>query len=406
MPAPISHIAATPSGSVIAACDEIGMFYSDDDGNKKWTLLSLPFGSKNNRITALSALGNNVFAGTLRGDVFMSSDGGKNWTLKPILTFTDSILAFATSPTNDYFFYISAGAVVYKAKYSGGISVQPIGAVNGGKLFTSLALYSGNGNDSILIGGTLKNGLWIRHDGPWNQVSAVQSTSSVFSVASTPVGVYCTTNNSIFYSANGSQWNTVSNFPNGILSYDAQRHALIAANPLDSVININDTFLKAVPVASIPVKSVHDISAANNNIFAATDSGVYELPANSDHWQFRFSQSVLHTVQKEFPGDIVLLRSRTGNNTIDSSWQADTLMTQLLPPIPITARIVGHLDQVKMNDSTTYSDVIEIRYASEVAGQPAPSVPYWDILYAKNVGPIIIFQISDSVKTRKIYRSR
>ena len=402
---PISHVVATSAGTVVSACDEVGLFYSDDAANKSWTPLSLPFGSKNNRITALSAHGNNIFAGTLHGDVFMSSDRGKNWTLKPIVTFTDSVLAFATSSTDDNFIYISAGAAVYKAKYSGSISVQRIGASNGGKLFTSLAVYSGNSNDSILIGGTLGNGLWVRHDGAWNQISGIPGTSFIFSVASAPVGVYCTTNKSIYYSGNGTQWNPISNLSYGILSYDAQRHSVVASNPFDSVININDTFLKAEPLASIPVKSLHDISASNNNIFAATDSGLYELAAYSDHWQFRFSQFILRSVPKEFPGDIVLLRSRTGNYTIDSSWQADTLMTQSFPPIPITARIIGHLDQVKMNDSTIYSDVIEIRYASEVAGQPASSVPYWDILYAKNVGPIIIFQISNSIKTRKIYRS-
>ncbi len=403
--APISHVVTTEKGTVIAACDEIGLFYSSDGNN--WTPLALPFGSKNNRITALAVHGSNVFAGTLSGLVYMSRDNGLTWGSSPIQIFKDSILAFASATTDISPLYISVGGSVYKTPSPGTIPATPIGASNGGKLFTSLALYSGNNSDSVLYGGTLGSGLWVRHDGAWNQVPGVPSTSFVFSVSATPTTVYCATNKFIYSSGNGTQWSVISTLPYGILSYDGNRHGVIAANPFDSVVLYNDSNPGVESLPSLPVKSLHDLSAANFRSFAATDSGVYELSSiNTKHWLRIFSPSVTRSVTKEFPGDIVLLRSRTGNNTLDSSWQADTIITKSLPPIPITARIIGHLDQVKMSDSTTYSDVIEIRYASEVAGQPAASVPYWDILYAKNVGPIIIFQISNSVKTRKIYRSR
>ncbi len=402
--APISHVVATENGSVIAACDEVGLFYST---NGSWTPLVLPFGLKNNRITALAAHGKNVFAGTLSGLVYMSQDNGASWGPNPIQVFKDSILAFASSTTDISTLYISVGAAVYKTPSPGTIPATPIGASNGGKLFTSLALYSGSNTDSILYGGTLGSGLWVRHDGAWNQIPGVPATSFVFSVSATPVSVYCATNKFIYSSGNGTQWNVASNIPYGILSYDAQRHGIIAANPLDSVILFSDSNTKIESLPSLPVKFLHDLSAANFRSFAATDSGVYELSSiNPDHWLRVFTQRITHSVAREFPGDIVLLRSRIGNTTIDSSWQADTILANSLPPIPVTARIIGHLDQVKMSDSSTYSDVIEIRYASESAGQLIPSVPYWDILYAKNVGPIIILQISDSIKTRKIYRSR
>ena len=407
VPTPISHVVTTLSGSVVATCDELGVFYSPD--GKTWTAISLPFGAKNNRVTALTAQGKNVFAGTLSGSVYMSTNYGKDWVSKPILQFADSILTFASNPFSSTL-YISVRDTVYKTETTGSISAKPYGGGNDGKLFTSLAFFVGNSIDSVLIGGTFGNGLWYKlRDGNWNSIISIPTTTNVNSLASTSIGVYCATRQTLFYSPNGSKWGQVPGltFPYGILSYDDQRHTLIAANQLDSVIAINDTTLKPVPLASIPVKVLHDISASNFHSYAATDSGLYQLSTtNLDHWLRIFTPKTMRTVAKEFPGEIVLLRSRTGNSTIDSSWQADTLLTPSLPPFPITARIVGHLDQVRMNDSTTYNDVIEVRYSYEVAGQPAPSVPYWDIFFTKDKGPIIIYQISNSVKTRKIYRSR
>ena len=405
--APISHVFAASSGSVIASCDELGMYYSPDAG-VTWTLLSVPFGSKNNRITALTGRGKNIFAGTLSGLVFMSTDEGRDWTSKPILQFSDSILAFATDPSSSVL-YISAHDTVYKTEALSYISAKPIGASNGGKLFTSLAYFIGNSVDTALIGGTLGNGLWFKlRDGSWNPITAIPNGTYVTSLATTPHGVYCATTNLIFFSTNGTKWGQIqASIPYGILCYDDQRRALIAANPLDSVIIIRDTATRMEPLPSLHVKYLHDISSANSRSFAATDSGLYELSSiNPDHWLRVFTPSVLRSLPKEFPGEIVLLRSRTGSVSIDSSWQVDTLISQAGISYPITARIISHLDQVTMADSTKYTDVIEVRYSYEVAGQPIPLVPYWDIFFTKDKGPIIIYQISNSVKSRKIYRSQ
>jgi hypothetical protein len=406
---PVRHVLVTPSNSVIATSDSAGLYYSSD-GNS-WTHIQVNFGSKDNPVTALGANARGVFAGTSNGSVFMSTDGGNTWGSNPIMpVLHDSIFAFATETYNRYSpsLYISCNDTVYHTDSPGSILPKPVFASNLGNRFSSLTLFTGNGVDTLLIGGTSGNGLWQMANGKgWARVSGLPTTAFVNSVVATTTGLYCSTTTAIYQSVNGTMWTAVTgSIPSAILAFDGA--STIAVNPAGSAIILRDSFSSASPLPTFPQKSLHDITALSPKCYAATDSGIYVDTTNNKQfgWHRIFSATgSSHYVSKELPGEMILLRSRTGSISLDSSWQADTLLYST-QTIPITGRIVGHFDQITMPDSTKYTDVIEVRYGSEVANQLSAYIPYWDMYFARNKGPIIIYQISGSAKTTKIYRSK
>jgi hypothetical protein len=403
-PASVRHILAVSANNIIATTATLGIHFSTDAG-KSWQQLYTNFGGASNPVTALTSDGQGrVFAGAEDGSVYLTDNFGSNWNL--IKKFPNSILALAANPNSPYELFISARDTVYY--YAGG-SVYPINASNSTNFFSSLA-YSISGADSILMGGTTGNGLWYYtiREKTWHQASTIPST--VHSVISTPLGLYCSAESSIYYSQDAINWTVISqSVPNAVLTYDAIRHAVIAANSLGSVISISADSVQSVKtIASIPVQPVNDLSAYNSNYFAATDSGIYSMYSSQNGW-LRGTDNIggTHTDSIKSAGEIVLLHSNTGGVSIDSNWEACTMFKYPTSiPITVTARILGHLDSLSISGKT-YVDVIGVRYASELTpSNVAPTIPYWVVYYGKNEGPLVISQILGTATLSKAIRQR
>lgn len=94
-------------------------------------------------------------------------------------------------------------------------------------------------------------------------------------------------------------------------------------------------------------------------------------------------------------GGLVLLRNTLFEN--DSSWRAGTLVTAGHQFYGITARVLGHLDSLRVTPasgaSISYPDVIMVRYAHELSGENLDTIPYWIIYYAKAKGPVMFDNI-------------
>jgi len=411
--APINHIIAT-AGGFVAASDSGHLWYSKDGSAA--ALLSVNFGSKDNLVTSFAVQGSVVFAGTRRGDVYLSNDGGANWGSSPIQQFKAAISAFAVDPIGQGSrnqLYISAADTVYLTDYPGAITARPLSSGNTLRLFfTSIALAPTYGTDSTIYGGTASQGLWMKPpSGKWSQVtSGIPATASVTSLAGTTNNIFCATNSGIYTIANATQWTQLPGSTlYAMLSYDLLRSTVFGANSSGEAFIIPDSFsVREIALASLTLKPVHDISATNAYYcFAATDSGVYRLSLNSSGpWARVLSGRFPRSSTKDMPGEIVLLRARAGSTSLDSSWQADTLVSSGGLSFPITARILAHLDSLTAGGKT-YSDIIAVRYAYEPSpGTYLDTTPYWVIYYAKNEGPIYVVETYGPKTLSKAIRQR
>jgi hypothetical protein len=409
-PISFTHILAVPDISVVATT-ETGVYYSPDTG-KSWTQFSVPFGSNRDTVTALTYIGQYVFAGTSSGDIYQSTTSGATWSHSTISSFHNPILAIATDP-NSFSLFISAGQAVYSWEIGG---AQPVPILsNSLKTFTSLAFSLDSIDSNILVGGTVNDGLWYRaigsKDSAWHQVTNTpEKNASVKSLISTSQGFYCSTTTNIYATVGGMDWKppTPSAFPNAILTYDLHLHQVIAANHGGSILKISDDLNHKIITSTprIPSNSVNDISALYPNYYAATDSGIFRMATGGQTWQPVFGSGDFFADTIKLAGEISLLHSVTGSNSSDSSWAADTLINNnTKSTFPFTARLIDHFSSIMMPDSTSYNDVIEVQYTA--GGTNQVGIPAGcQIFYAKDVGPIIIREIYANFVIRRIYRLR
>ncbi|MEP7234962.1 MAG: hypothetical protein ABI778_06670 [Ignavibacteriota bacterium] len=399
-PLAFKHILAV-SGLKIVAASETGLFYSADSG-MSWSQVGTAYFNTADKINALCAIGDQVFAGTSHGILYFSTTSGASWNQMSIPKFSAPILALACDPLGQRV-YVSIKDSVFSLSSNGGVRPTPFGS-GIGRSFTSLA-YTVN-SQSFLLGGTDSSGLWYNlNDSDWVRSLAFQPTSRIRSVLATPGGYYCSTPSTIFASVDGFAWKPVSGFINGLLAYDAKSQSVIAANRNDSAIFISDNQLHQIGEArSIPDAAVNDVTASASNFLAATDNGIFRMQGAKGTWVPVFGNGGMVTDTIKSPGKFTMLHNFSGSVAGDSSWLACTLFhIPSTNPIVITARIIGHLDSLSAAGKT-YSDVIAVRYANELAADKiSTNIPHWIIYFARSEGAIIISQyIGDKLLTSAI----
>lgn len=403
---PFNHILALSGSSVIASNDS-GIYLSKGSTWVKISQSSLKLGET---VTLFAASGSRIYAATSQGLLNVSSNGGNTWSLLTSKFYPNKILALAPDPSTGYLF-ISVNNHVFKL--SGTIVDTLQSFLN--LQFTSLAYLAADSSRalSVLVGGTNDRGLYYRQfspsslDSDWSAVSGVSTKNIRSLVAASPdVGVFCSAGKSIDSSSDGIFWNVASANDTGMLVYDVTKANVISWTKQGQFQYVAANTTKQIP--QFHPRSINDFSAADGNYFVATDSGIYsDIYPNTNWNSFSSGLGISSTRGSDIPGSIVLLHSHTGGISPDSSWLAGTLVnTNQNMEFPITARIIGHLDQVTMPDSTKYPDVIEVQYSYEVNSKPSTIPPYWLIYYAKGIGPIIIDEVSGTVFTHKIYRRK
>ncbi|MDP4220013.1 MAG: hypothetical protein Q8896_06210 [Bacteroidota bacterium] len=413
---PVSHIISIPNTTtVVAATESNGVFFSDDGGLSWQKSTSQTFGD-NNPITCFAVVNGMIYAGTYQGTLFYSTDGSV-WSPAGSYASGRPIVALASNPLSDAL-YVSIGDSVYR-------TTQPR-AAKGGQLvskrpvnITTMAFIVGD-NDSnqrseFLFGGNYRSGTgtllsWEWPSGhDWTMAELTQPNFVSSLLATSGQRVYCSADSAVFFCDTLRKWTRISltDIGNGILAYDygsqSNRNTLVEAGGrflvLDEFAKLSgsspSTFSKSV---------IHDITVVNSKYLLATDLGVYSNYYNTSTWDpssLNLSSTRMDSIS--IPGKIVLLRSRSGSVALDSSWEACTLFSNqnLNVPIPITGRIIGHLDSLTIG-TKSYSDVLAVRYAAELTANSLAPHPYWVIYFGRSAGPLIISQM---IGTRTLSRA-
>ena len=142
---------AVSGTNLFAGTDRGGLFLSTNNGTS-WTAAST--GLTNTDVQALAVSGTNLFAGTSGGGVFLSTNNGTSWTAANTgLTNTD-VQALAVSGTN--FFAGTDGGGVFLSTNNG----TSWTAVNTGLTYTDVLSLAVSGTN--LFAGTSGGGVWRR----------------------------------------------------------------------------------------------------------------------------------------------------------------------------------------------------------------------------------------------------
>jgi len=397
IPFPIHHIIAS-SNIVVASNDSLGIFYSSNKG-QSWSVAAKTLFSRTNFVTAFTLWGSNIFAGTSSGNLYYTSIAdGSTWTQAPKSQY-GAIIALAASSNA---LYVTDGSHIYRTGNiaNPGVLLSP----NPSYTVTSLALSDSTINTKEIIVAGTDGGVYYRTlDSDWNR--ALIDVASIREVISTPNGnFYCSTmydsvNYGIYSSLNGlrATWVKRDTLPDAVLAFDGTNIIAATTSGVVHTMNNNTNFVINPGVLQT---GIYDLSASGNNYFAATSQGVYVSTDNGKGWDlFSNGISTSHFTYSESPGDIILLHA-TGSS-FDSSWAACTMLNyQSKVLFGITGRILGHLDSLAIGGKT-YADIIEVQYANEIAGAVNTLVPYLQIFYSKNEGPVLIYQYPVSTSATK-----
>jgi hypothetical protein len=409
VPIPINHIIATTSNSIVVSNDSLGIYFSTDAG-ATWTHSAnseKTFG-KSTYVTSFAVYSGNVYALNKSESLYYSSDNGSSWQLTGFnskgtaMTSTASGL-FVTDGSNIYLLQSPTGNLTkFTSKQT---SFQ----------ITSLAVATID-SSKVFIGATGTGALYYWQDtalGTSDWIRASDSITSVRMVIATPLGhFYCSTmsgnGGKIYSSETGRFWSLRdTGMSYAMLTYCTNQ--VVAVSPSGAVHTLSDQspYLSGKPVASLSGVSVNDLSGLGSNCYAATTGGIALSKDAGSNWSFSSTGvSSTHYTITESPGSIVLLHTKGGS--FDSSWQACTMFkNQTTIPIVITGRIVSRLDSLSIGGKT-YPDILEARYSNETAGVLNTIDPYFDIFFAKNQGPVLIYEFvnlsAPTQASQKIFR--
>jgi len=205
----------------------------------QWRQINGPF---DGRINVIVINGNNIFAGTYGGGVFLSGDNGENWeAVNTGLPANSNILSLSIS-----------GTTIFAGTNSGVFSSADNGSnwteVNTG-LPASTTVYSLAVENNNIFAGTSKGMyLSVNNGSNWTEVNTgLPANSFVKCITIKNATIFAGTNNGVFSSVdNGGNWVEANN--------------------------------------GLPVYTVFSLISSGNNLYAGTYDGVYFSEDNGNNW--------------------------------------------------------------------------------------------------------------------------
>lgn len=404
---PLEHIIA--KGTTILASGKTGLFVSTDAG-KNWVTVTAATNGFDGTVSAFAVMGDLFYAGTSSGLVYESGNGISWKSVSARLS--GGVTALSGSAELHTLYIATSSGTVYEFLQNKQSVVQ-LPASEMTPVFSSLAFsIISTKQQYVLVGGTRDSGLfyYLLSDSIWRPVDSGKFIPiSITSLVSTPHNlIFAGTSSGVLFSQDGMTWSLYDQSKvNARLTYDSYSQYVIATDAKGVTDELKDTSVGVKTITylgALASGSVSEITASSSNLYAATDLGVFITKSGTKSWQLSTSSpTAIKDSNVAAAGAITLLHSEP-IATPDSSWSAGQVLKygQKLP-FTLTAKIVGTLNSgVVMPDSTKYPNVIEVQYSFGVAG--STPIPYWQIYYAKDIGPIIIHQLLGSTITRKIYR--
>jgi len=203
----ISHVALDPRSNSGFACSRDGLWQTQDNGHS-WTRADTGLQGRVNVVVFHPVDSRTVFAGSARGDLFRSDDGGRTW--KQWASLKRAIYTIAVHPTYPERVYVGAWDGVYSTS-DGGISWQQRNQGLGSVPIEALVL--DEQDPRVLWAGNTFDGVYMSTDGgnSWaktaNGLEEGESGYGVLSLAIPPSNrdlLYAGTNGrGVYVSADG-----------------------------------------------------------------------------------------------------------------------------------------------------------------------------------------------------------
>jgi hypothetical protein len=255
---------AVIGNNMFAGTDNYGIYLSTN-GGYNWTQTSL----NNQNINALAVSGNNIFAGTGDSGVYLSTNNGLNW----IITALNNKLIFSLAIT---------GNNIFAGTYASGVYLS----TNNGQNWTQTSLnnkiiYSLGIKENYIYAGTYENnGVYIstNNGGNWTQSMYSQSVydfafkdSNVFAGAG--YGVFKSTNN-------GTSWTQTSLNNVNVTSFELSDSNIFAGTFYNGVyLTANNGANWVQKNQGLPVGiTTGALLILNNYIYAGTNQSVWRRP--------------------------------------------------------------------------------------------------------------------------------
>jgi hypothetical protein len=235
-------------------------------------------GVSGGEVHSLAVSGTNIFAGTIGGGVFLSTDNGTSW--KKVIN-SGYFHALAVSGSN--IFAANAGTGIYLST-NNGTNWAP---VNSGldKYVFSLAASGIN-----IFAGTDGSGIYLSTNNGtnWTEVNSGLTNKDVRSLAVSPNAIYAGTADRLFLSVNNViSWNSVDlgitlarNEINALLVHG---NNIFAGSPVDLLFSTN----KGTTWDTTRILGLGDaeaFAAIGNNVFAGGGIGIFLSTNNGTSW--------------------------------------------------------------------------------------------------------------------------
>ena len=257
--------------------------------NAQWQQTSL----NNFDVYCIAISGNNIFAGTDGGGVFLSSNNGNSWSPVNIGITHDTIYALTISGSDIY--AATTGGMYLSTNNGGSWSEKNIGLIYNSLYGYRVGCIAVNGNNIFI--GTTQNGIYLstNNGNNWSAVNTgLPANTSVTALGIKNDSIFAGTFNSggtYLSSNNGSSWTAVNNgltdIIDGIGAFITNGNNIFAGYHLGIFLSSNNGsnwVAKDVGLTDFG-NGIGAFAISGNNIFVGTEGGgVYLSSNNGSNW--------------------------------------------------------------------------------------------------------------------------
>jgi photosystem II stability/assembly factor-like uncharacterized protein len=267
----------------LAGTDGSGVFLSDDNGNT-WTDANT--GLKNMWVNSFASVGSKLFAGTRVGrGVYVSNDDGGSWSSAGL---SDQRIYALAAIGNNLFAATLDGGIF--ASSDSGVSWNPANEGLGGNTF--FISFTVNGSD--LITGTPNGNVFLSTNNAvnWTSIGTGLPSANILCLLAIGTNIFVGTNAGLFISNNnGASWvpsNTGLTSPT-IYSLAASGTNIFAGTNNGIFLSSNNGTGWTPINTGLPVSPILSLAINGSKILAGTYYGVFLSVDNGSNW-FTFNQ--------------------------------------------------------------------------------------------------------------------